>query len=200
MTALEERQLAGGAIAGDADAVQALWHAHRRWVAAILLAHKPRDAEIDDLLQEVAVLLVKNIRTLNDPAAVKPWLRTIAINLARSSGRRTRVARKVMPVVAAEARRATDRRESESAPPRRSDRGALALELAQTLPMDYREPLLLRAVRGLSYRQIADVMGVPMTTIETRIARARRMLKDEMDKIDTHPPARHAERGREPTP
>ena len=84
MTVFEEHRLADGAIAGDAEAVQALWHAHRRWVAAILLAHKPREAELDDLLQEVAVQLVKHVHTLKDPAAVRPWLRTIAINLARS--------------------------------------------------------------------------------------------------------------------
>lgn len=183
MSAFEERQLAGGAIAGDSDAVQALWHAHRRWVAAILIAHKPRDAEVDDLLQEVAVLLVKNIQTLNDPAAVKPWLRTIAINLARSSGRRHRVVKKTMPIVAASAQRAAELNESTEGPS--ENRGAMALDLANSLPPEYREPLILRAVRGMSYRQIADVMGVPMTTIETRLSRARRMLKEEMEKLES---------------
>lgn len=182
---MEERNLAGGAIAGDADAVQALWHAHRRWVAAILLAHKPREAEVDDLLQEVALLLVKNIQTLNDPAAVKPWLRTIAINLARSSGRRSRVVKKVMPVLAADAQRSAELNELSEGPG--DDRGRRALELASQLPAEYREPLILRAVRGMSYRQIADVMGVPMTTIETRLARARRMLKEEIERLESAP-------------
>lgn len=182
MTVFEEHRLAGGAIAGDADAVQALWHAHRRWVAAILLAHKPRECDLDDLLQEVAMSLVKNIQTLHDPAAVKPWLRTIAINLARSSGRRQRVVKKVMPILAAGAQRTAELNESLEGPG--DDRGRRALELASQLPPEYREPLILRAVRGMSYRQIADVMGVPMTTIETRLARARRMLKVEMERLD----------------
>lgn len=182
MTVFEEHRLAGGAIAGDADAVHALWHTHRRWVAAILLAHKPREAEVDDLLQEVAMSLVKNIQTLNDPAAVKPWLRTIAINLARSSGRRQRVVKKTLPILAAGAQRTADLNESADEPG--DDRGRRALELTSRLPPEYREPLILRAVRGMSYRQIADVMGVPMTTIETRLARARRMLKEEMERLD----------------
>lgn len=184
MSALEEVRLAGGAIAGDADAVQALWHAHRRWVAAILLAHKPKDAELDDLLQEVAVLLVKNIQTLADPAAVKPWLRTIAINLARSAGRRHQVSKKVFPIVAAGAARSAERSEQRDAEGPSDDSGRRALELASKLPPEYREPLMLRAVRGMSYRQIADVMGVPMTTIETRLARARRMLKEEIERLE----------------
>lgn len=183
MTVFEEHRIADGAIAGDADAVQSLWHAHRRWVAAILLAHKPRDAELDDLLQEVAMLLVKNIQTLQDPAAVKPWLRTIAINLARSSGRRRRVVNKVFPILAADAQRTAELNEADEGPG--DDRGRRALELASQLPAEYREPLILRAVRGMSYRQIADVMGVPMTTIETRLARARRMLKDQLERLDS---------------
>lgn len=183
MTVFEEHRIADGAIAGDADAVQSLWHAHRRWVAAILLAHKPRDAELDDLLQEVAMLLVKNIQTLQDPAAVKPWLRTIAINLARSSGRRRRVVNKVFPILAADAQRTAELNEADEGPG--DDRGRRALELASQLPAEYREPLILRAVRGMSYRQIADAMGVPMTTIETRLARARRMLKDQLERLDS---------------
>ncbi|MDX2115127.1 MAG: RNA polymerase sigma factor [Planctomycetota bacterium] len=181
MSLLEERRLADGAIGGDADAVRALWHAHRRWIAAILLAHKPREAELDDLLQEVAVLITRNIATLNDPAAVKPWLRTIAINVARSTGRRQRVAGKALPVLAGSARRTAERQEREEVG---DDSGRRALDLASALPPEYREPLLLRAVRGLSYRQIADVMGVPMTTIETRLARARRMLKEQLDALE----------------
>lgn len=185
---LDEQRLAGGAIAGDADAVQALWLAHRRWVAAIVLAHKPREVELDDLLQEVAMLLVKNIQGLADPAAVKPWLRTIAINTALSAGRRRRVVKKVMPIIAAGAQRTAEKNEANVGGV--DDSGRRALELAQSLPAEYRDPLLLRAVRGMSYRQIADVMGVPMTTIETRLARARRMLKDLLDAHECSPAAR----------
>ena len=46
------------------------------------------------------------------------------------------------------------------------------------LPDGYREPLFLKAVQGLSYRNIAEILGLPETTVETRIARARRMLRD----------------------
>jgi len=184
MTVFEEHRLAGGAIAGDADALQALWQSHRRWVAAVLLAHMPRGSELDDLLQEVALSLVRHVHTLKDPASVKPWLRTIAINAARTAGRREKVAKeKVLPFITDEARRQAEvsaAREN----PAQSDTGASALTIAQSLPPEYREPLLLRAVRGMTYRQIADVLGVPMTTVETRIARARRMVKQELPALE----------------
>ena len=44
-----------------------------------------------------------------------------------------------------------------------------------TLPSDYREPLILRCVRGMTYQQISEILDLPVTTIETRLARARRI-------------------------
>ena len=49
--------------------------------------------------------------------------------------------------------------------------------LMQELPPDYREVLLLREVEELSYRQIAEVVGVPVGTVMSRLARARTTLR-----------------------
>jgi DNA-directed RNA polymerase specialized sigma24 family protein len=56
------------------------------------------------------------------------------------------------------------------------------LDAARSLPEEYSEPLLLRAVQGLSYRAIGQIMELPETTIETRIARARRMLREALER------------------
>jgi RNA polymerase sigma factor (sigma-70 family) len=162
-----------------------LWATHRRWVAAILLAHMPREADLEDLLQEVAIRLVRGGADLKDPAAVRPWLRTVAINLARTAGRKKRVRQRLMPEYVAQVRTVSDETETANDPRAGHELledGRLAMSLARSLPEEYREPLLLRAVRGLSYRQIADILGVPITTIETRLTRARRMLRDEIER------------------
>jgi len=51
------------------------------------------------------------------------------------------------------------------------------LALLERLPPLYAEPLLLQATQGLSQRQIAELLDVPETTVETRLARGRRMLR-----------------------
>ena len=79
------------AINGDEAAMRELWNRHRRWVAAVLLAHMPRDAELDDLLQEVAVAVVAKISGLREEAAFKPWLRAVALSIAKTSARRRTV-------------------------------------------------------------------------------------------------------------
>ncbi len=59
-----------------------------------------------------------------------------------------------------------------------SDEHRPLLDRLARLPESYREPLVLRAVSGMRSKQIACVLGVPPATVDTRIARARRMLRE----------------------
>lgn len=193
--------LVAAAIRGEAEALRTVWQANRRWVAAVLLAHKPREADLEDLLQEVAVAYVRMVRKLRDEATFKPWLRTVAINTARAAGRDATRRRRGMtwnrgsemsrPELSASAGSEKFPREwsgSETAAAElvtRSEEANRLAALAAQLPDGYREPLLLKALRGMSYREIGRVLDLPETTIETRIARARRMLRNlaETDEI-----------------
>ena len=48
------------------------------------------------------------------------------------------------------------------------------------LPVLYREPFVLRHLNGWSYKQIAEVMDMPVDSIETRLVRARRLLREAL--------------------
>jgi RNA polymerase sigma-70 factor (ECF subfamily) len=52
------------------------------------------------------------------------------------------------------------------------------LDAVQALPALYREPFVLRHLSGWSYREIAAAMGMPVDSVETRLVRARRLLRD----------------------
>jgi RNA polymerase sigma-70 factor, ECF subfamily len=180
-------RVVAAAIRGEAEALRLVWQANRRWIAAVLLAHKPREADLEDLLQEVAVAYVRMVSKLRDEAMLKPWLRTVAINTARAAGRDASRRRGGMPWMRgsdlAETRggegadwmRGEESLDEQAG--RREDAGRL-VQLAAQLPDGYREPLLLKAVQGMSYREIGRVMGLPETTVETRVARGRRMLRE----------------------
>ncbi len=161
------------AVAGDSAAMARLWQQHRRWVAAILLAHKPRWADLDDLLQDVAMSVVRKMGEIRDPGAIRPWLRTVAMNVAHAAARTGR--RRAGEAAIDSEQLSAPTAEAPAVDAESSQRLA---ELAFQLPDGYREPLLLKAVQGLSYREIGQILGLPETTIETRIARARRQLRD----------------------
>ncbi len=177
--------LVARAVEGDQDALRHLWARHRRWVAAILLAHMPREAEVDDLLQDVATLVVSKIHSLRGgEQALRPWLRAIALSVAKTRGRRTKVRKagwvKLVGWAGTWAGDGEQQRDDAAATPL-VEEGRRLMELAKELPDGYREPLLLKCVQGMSYKEIGEAMGLPDTTIETRIARARRMLREKAE-------------------
>jgi RNA polymerase sigma-70 factor (ECF subfamily) len=182
-----DEQLIERARGGDRAAQQELWRAHRRWVAAIVLAHRPRWAELEDLLQDVAVKLIGKIHTLRDAEAFRPWLRQITINVCRGAARGSRSTLHLGSSRADEDDRSEPGRVAEPPSPDDGmgrletwDAANRIMERALSLPVTYREPLLLRCVRAMSYQQISEVLDLPVTTVETRLARARRMLREEI--------------------
>lgn len=169
---------------GDRRAIQALWHAHRRWVAAVLITYKPRSEDLEDLLQEVAMTMLTKIHTVREAGNVRAWLRTVAINTARAAGRSERA--KPMqrldsePSATSPGLQHAARDESNVAAYEANDEARRVMRLAESLPEGYREPLLLKAVHGLRSRQISEILGIPEATVDTRVSRARRMLREQV--------------------
>ena len=161
---------------GEASAIRELWQANRNWVAGILLAYKAREADLEDLLQEVAMAVVRNVHSVRSPGAFRPWLRTVAINAARQEAR-TRNRRPEGRHQALDQEPARAGAEIDMAQTRREEARQL-LSMVLDLPEAYREPVLLRSLKGMSYREISAITSLPETTIETRIARGRRMLRE----------------------
>ncbi|HEV2453874.1 MAG TPA: sigma-70 family RNA polymerase sigma factor [Verrucomicrobiae bacterium] len=50
----------------------------------------------------------------------------------------------------------------------------------EALPLEFREALVLRELEGFSYKEIAEVAGVPVGTVMSRLARARRQLQNQV--------------------
>lgn len=170
LTELADARLHARAAQGEAEAIESVWRRNRRWIASVLAAHAPRGVDIEDLLQEVAATFVAKARDIRDAASVRGWLRVVAINEARMAARDRGMERKSLARWA-DLWRGT-RRDCDAAADARE-----TLRLLSQLPAQYAEPLLLQAGQGLSQREIAEILDVPETTIETRLARARRMLR-----------------------
>ncbi|MEO0513541.1 MAG: sigma-70 family RNA polymerase sigma factor [Planctomycetota bacterium] len=162
--------------AGDAEAIRLLWERHRRWVAAVLLANKDRSDELEDLLQDTALRMVRGLSSLETTAAFEPWLRQVALNVARAEGRKKTRRRALLRVAADRGGAGREASAEHDGGGRDHDRDVA--RVLDTLPEAYREALLLRGVRGMSYRQIALVTGLTEAAVETRIARGRRLMRE----------------------
>jgi len=143
-------------------------------------------ADADDVVQEAALRAFRAIGSFAGRNA-RAWTLTIVRNTAFSwlakHRRGTVVA--VDDLEAVERAQALPGREGAQANPATPETELIAkadaarLEAAiAALPMPFRETLVLRDLQGLDYREIAEVTEVPVGTVMSRLARARRRLME----------------------
>ena len=141
------------------------------------LAREPAE-DVDDLAQEVFVRAYRFLGNFRGESSFRSWLYRVAINVTRTHRlRRTR-----QQAVWADSGEGTTASVIESHSEvddlewKYVRRELIARALA-SLPADLRESVVLRDVHGFEYQEIADAMGVPLGTVESRIFRARKRLR-----------------------
>ena len=147
-------------------------HLDDAYTLARYLLRDQHDAQ--DAVQDAVLRALRYFETYRDGDA-RAWLLAIVRNCCLTRQRRAQVERANISFVedvdvAQEGGRGTDARAIEQ-----SERAALQRAL-DALPAEFREVIVLREVQDLSYREISDVVGVPIGTVMSRLARGRRRL------------------------
>lgn len=158
----------------DLEAFGELIRRHQDFVfgAAMRIVRNPVLAQ--DVAQDAFVRAYKALGEFRGQAAVRSWLYRIATNLALNAVQR----RKEYP--------SGDLPESfiETGPEREAMRDEMAAHLRlaiEELPLELRQPLVMREYGCLSYQEISDELELPLNTVRTRILRARRALRAPME-------------------
>jgi len=144
-------------------------------------------ADAEDIVQDAFLRAFKYFDRFQGGNA-RPWLLAIVRNACFSWLERNRSKKLVFVADArleaeAEASRQGDATPSpESALQQRQDADALNQAVA-ALPEEFREALILREIQGLSYKEIAAVIDVPIGTVMSRLARARKLLLTNLQEI-----------------
>lgn len=160
-----EGALVAAAAQGDRSAFGELYSRYARMVHGILLARvPPRDAE--DLVQDVFLAAMRQLRGLRTGAAFKGWLAAIARNRAIDYFRDAK------PHAELDAQ--VERRLGVAA----SQEAFEVLELIKSLPEAYRETLILRLVEGMTGPEIADRTGLTPESVRVNLCRGMKMLRE----------------------
>jgi RNA polymerase sigma factor (sigma-70 family) len=147
-------------------------HLEAAWNLSRWLVRDPHDAE--DIIQEACLRAYRSIDQYRGGDS-KSWLLTIVRNLCHTFHRNTRS--KQMTVALDEQADMIEEAGVGSLEKLQQEADVQELRGAMAkLPLEYREALVLREFEGLSYKQIADVSGVPMGTVMSRLARGREKL------------------------
>ena len=147
-------------------------HLDAAYTLARYLVRNEHDAQ--DVVQEAALRAFRHLDALRDGDA-RAWLLAIVRNCCYSWHKRHRADRATVSL--------TDDLELPGDGGRPTD--ALAIERSEheraraavdALPVELREIIVLRELEEMSYREISDVVGIPMGTVMSRLARARARL------------------------
>jgi RNA polymerase sigma-70 factor (ECF subfamily) len=153
-------------VPGTLASIEACIPALRRYAKALL--RNSQDA--DDLVHDTLVRALDNLLARREHAEVRPWLFTIMHNLFVSQMRREKVRRRSASRVDAAAVAVRERQED-------------ALQwhdfarTFNTIPEDQRVVLLLVCIENFSYAEVARVLGIPLGTVMSRLARGRERLR-----------------------
>jgi RNA polymerase sigma-70 factor (ECF subfamily) len=131
--------------------------------------------DAEDVLQEAHLRALRYFHTFRGDDG-RRWFLAIVRNAAHAHLRR-RIPEPV-PVDEEEAAPA------EEGPEARMLRNVSVAELERAiaqLPLPFRETLVMREIEELSYRQIAEIAGVPIGTVMSRLSRARRLLREALE-------------------
>jgi len=168
---------------------QALPHLDAAYALAFWLMRDRADAE--DVLQDAYVRALRGYEGFRGDS-IRPWLLAIVRNVAwRALANRRRRGDNVIPIEAAFGQDdntgpmeiAADEPSAEARLIEASDRAVLMKALDAVAPL-FREVLVLREVEGLSYAEIATVLGVPQGTVMSRLSRARGELRARYKELD----------------
>jgi RNA polymerase sigma-70 factor (ECF subfamily) len=138
-------------------------------------------ADADDAAQECYLRAWRHFDSYRGPA-MKPWLLTILRNVCNAEFARR--GRQESPMDSAEEESAAEVlpmwQEPQTSPEivllRQQDSDTIR-KLVTALPQPFREAIVLREMNDLSYHEMAEVAGVPVGTVMSRLARARSMLR-----------------------
>lgn len=139
--------------------------------------------DVEDLLQEVFIKAYQNIRSFDHERAFSPWIYRIAHNEFVNALKK----RERSPLFFFD----PDTLFPHPAAPETADEEAMTKELRALLDRNlsvidakYREPLILYYFEELDYKEIADVLKIPIATVGVRLARGKVILRGMINKAE----------------
>lgn len=182
----DEAALVARCLSGDEAACTALVEEHQRMVHQLSWNLLGDHEEALDLSQEVFLSVFRTLDRFRGQSTLRTWIYRIVVNQASNRQRWWRRRHRAAQV-SLEAHVSTHGElpspRDECAPERalrQKEQADRVWEALRRLPFDQRTALVLREIDGLSYEEIGYSLGVAVGTVKSRLARARQLLRVEL--------------------
>jgi RNA polymerase sigma-70 factor (ECF subfamily) len=174
----DDRALLERAREGDVDAFAEFVRANEHRVRTVLRRLLDDERDVEEATQDCFVQAWRNLHRFRGDAAVFTWLYRIAVNEGLA-----RLRRKRLPTTDIDKAQAPAAEHSPPQPHDAAESGELEAFLAdriRALEPEYRAPLVLRDVVGLTNQEVADILELSLPATKSRIHRARMRIREEL--------------------
>ena len=173
------------ALTGDAEAFGEIVRRWERRIFALTYGMLGREEDARDATQETFLAAFRNLRGFRGEAKVSSWLHRIAVNQCISRQRRS----KVRSESALEDEHASSFTTPLSRSPARVAEGrqeTLAVRRAiNSLPVELRQVVVMKEFEELTFREIADALDLPLSTVKSRLYTGMKQLQMRLQKFES---------------
>jgi RNA polymerase sigma-70 factor (ECF subfamily) len=178
---MDDNELIAQARQGRREAFEVLVKRYESKVYHLAYGFVQDRASADDLAQEIFIKIYFSLAKFHFKSEFKTWLYRLSVNHIKDHLRKTARKKEVsleefgdMPIAAEDEVKERERAQVED------ERKKIAFRVLRSLPDKYRTILTLRDVRGLSYEEVAATLAISPGTVDSRLHRARKMLRKKM--------------------
>lgn len=159
-------------VEGDISAFNAIYRAYFGFVSNVSYRIVTRKEDAQEVCQEVFIVIYRKLSTFRRESSLKTWIYRITINCALKYAQKKSKERKGM-VEFDEMKMPFTSNENIRAKIYFKENETVVKQLLNRLNLEQRACIVLRTIEGLSYKEIAETLKIPINTVRSRIKRAR---------------------------
>lgn len=172
-----DSELVRSCLMGNNDAFAELITRYKRLIYSVAYKFTKENEEADDMAQEAFIKIYRSLSKYNDKYKFSTWCVKVATNVCLDHVRRRKL--NCVSLEEVENFSATDT-DSPEEYYLRKEKYQVLQDAIDSLPEIYREPIVMYHQKGMSYKEIAEDLGKPMSIIKNRIFRARHTLRENL--------------------
>lgn len=169
---------------GDKIALEELLRQEQSSIYAMLFYLKKDEYELKDIMQDVLIKIAKKIHQLREPKNFKIWLNQVVLNsyydYIRKQKRKNKF--KFFNLNSEGDIEIPDNNQNPQNSALYNELDIVIKNSIESMPIHYKIPITLREIQGLSYDEISNITNTTIGTVKSRIARARAIIKDDVNK------------------
>lgn len=188
LTAVDENKLVNKAVKGDNSAFEALMEKHMGIIYNIALRMTANQDDAEDMTQEIMIKIFRSLGSFKGNSKFSTWIYRVAVNTCLDELKKKKNKKHLSldaEISGDDGENQIEIKDDSPSPEKLAEQNELRDMVAAAVKLlsdEHRAVIVLRDIRGMSYSEIAGILGCSDGTVKSRISRARAQLKMILEK------------------